>query len=123
MRGTLHAATRPQRGRRTNTPQVTPAVAPTNTEEPKALAEHADLPATGTGLPRGDSKLGVLIAALRRTEGATIAELTLATSWQAHSVRGAISGNLKKKLKLDVVSDVVEGRGRVYRISDVEAAQ
>jgi hypothetical protein len=39
-----------------------------------------------------------------------------ATGWQAHSVRGAISGALKKKLKLKVASEVVEGRGRVYRI-------
>ncbi len=40
-----------------------------------------------------------------------------ATSWQAHSIRGAISGTLKKKLGLAVTSDVVEGRGRVYRIA------
>jgi hypothetical protein len=40
-----------------------------------------------------------------------------ATGWQPHSVRGAISGNLKKKLGLAVVSDKVEARGRVYRIT------
>ncbi len=39
------------------------------------------------------------------------------TGWQAHSVRGAISGALKKKLGLSVTSETVEGRGRVYRIS------
>lgn len=39
-----------------------------------------------------------------------------ATGWRAHSVRGAMSGALKKKLGLTIVSEVVEGRGRVYRI-------
>ena len=39
-----------------------------------------------------------------------------ATGWQAHSVRGAISGAIKKKLGLDVRSEKTEG-GRVYRIA------
>jgi Protein of unknown function (DUF3489) len=43
--------------------------------------------------------------------------VTKATGWQPHSVRGAISGALKKKLGLAVASDKVEGRGRVYRIA------
>ncbi len=68
------------------------------------------------GLPKEGSKLGALIAALHKPEGATILELMEATGWQAHSVRGAISGNLKKKLHLEVVSEVVANRGRVYRI-------
>lgn len=70
-------------------------------------------------LPKAGSKLDVLITALRRPDGATIADLMEATGWQAHSVRGAISGSLKKKLKLEVASDVVGGRGRVYRIAEV----
>jgi hypothetical protein len=64
--------------------------------------------------PRG--KLGALILLLRRPEGAQIAELMTATGWQAHSVRGAISGALKKKLGLTVVSEKTEG-GRIYRIA------
>jgi hypothetical protein len=38
------------------------------------------------------------------------------TGWQAHSVRGAISGSLKKKHGLAVTSAPEEGKGRVYRI-------
>jgi hypothetical protein len=53
---------------------------------------------------------------LRREDGATILEISKAMGWQAHSVRGAISGTLKKKLKMTVASEVIEGRGRVYRI-------
>jgi predicted transcriptional regulator len=52
---------------------------------------------------------------LRREGGATIDEMAEATEWQAHSIRGALSGILKKKLGLDVSSEKVAGRGRVYR--------
>ncbi len=75
-----------------------------------------------TGMPKEGSKLATLIASLRQAEGATISELMEATGWQAHSVRGTISGNLKKKLKLEVVSEVLDGRGRVYRIPAEEAS-
>ena len=53
---------------------------------------------------------------LRRPKGATIAEIVEATGWQAHTVRGAFAGALKKRLGLTLVSGKVEGRGRVYRI-------
>ena len=55
---------------------------------------------------------------LRSPEGATIAEVVAATGWQPHTVRGAITGALKKKLGLEVSSEKVDGRGRVYRIAD-----
>ncbi len=76
-----------------------------------------------SGLPRAGTKLDALITALRRPSGATIPDLMEATGWQAHSVRGAISGNLKKKLNLEVVSEVLDGRGRVYRIAGDGAAE
>ena len=66
---------------------------------------------------RAGTKTARLIALLNRKEGATIGDLTKAMSWQPHSVRGAISGTLKKKLGLAVTSENVEGRGRVYRIA------
>jgi len=49
--------------------------------------------------------------------GATIDELVEATGWQAHSARAAISHILKKKMGLTVISEKVEGRGRVYRVA------
>ena len=66
---------------------------------------------------RPGTKTARLIALLERKEGATIGDLTKAMSWQPHSVRGAISGTLKKKLGLDVTSEKVKARGRVYRIA------
>jgi uncharacterized protein DUF3489 len=60
-------------------------------------------------------KLGKVVTLLRRPKGATLAELMKATGWQAHSVRGAISGAIKKKLKLAVLSEK-SGDVRTYRI-------
>ena len=71
-------------------------------------------PPAGT---RADSKQALLIAMLRRDEGATIEQIVEATGWQRHTVRGAISGTLKKKLGLAVISGKIDGR-RVYRIGD-----
>lgn len=65
---------------------------------------------------RPGTKQAMLIDLLRRKDGATIDEIVTATGWQAHSVRGAISGSLKKKLGLTVTSEKEENRGRVYRI-------
>jgi hypothetical protein len=65
---------------------------------------------------RAGTKQAQLIEMLRRPDGATIAEIVAATGWQPHTVRGAIAGALKKKLGLDVTSEKVAGRGRVYRL-------
>jgi len=66
--------------------------------------------------PRTGTKQAMLIKMLEAPDGATIAEITKATNWQPHTVRGAISGALKKRLGLKVTSDKVEGRGRVYKL-------
>ena len=70
------------------------------------------------GGARRGTKQAILIEMLRRPKGATIEQMTAKTGWQAHSVRGAISGTLKKKLGLPVATETVEGRGRVYRIAE-----
>jgi hypothetical protein len=67
------------------------------------------------GMVRPDSKLGKMIALLQRQDGATIAQMMKATGWQAHSVRGAMSGAIKKRLGLTITSDMV-GSSRTYRI-------
>jgi hypothetical protein len=53
---------------------------------------------------------------LRAPKGASIEEIVKAFGWQPHTVRGAIAGALKKKLGLDVTSEKVDSRGRVYRL-------
>lgn len=67
--------------------------------------------------PRSGSKLAAVISLLRRNQGATLEELVAETGWQTHSVRGAMSGALKKRFKLNITNDKVEKRGRVYRIA------
>ncbi len=66
---------------------------------------------------RPGTKQALLIDLLKRKKGATIEAIVAATGWQAHSVRGAISGALKKRLGLAVTSEKVRVRGRVYRIA------
>ncbi len=65
---------------------------------------------------RKGTKQENLIEMLRAEGGATIDEIVAQTGWQSHTVRGAMSGALKKKLGLEVTSEKVEGRGRVYRL-------
>jgi len=61
------------------------------------------------------SKTAAVLAALQREKGATIEELVAATGWQAHSVRGFLSGTVRKKLALDLVNETT-AKGRVYRV-------
>jgi hypothetical protein len=66
---------------------------------------------------REGTKQATLIAMLRRPEGADLDEIALATGWQKHTIRGAISGALKKKLGLEVTS-TRDGQGRrIYKLA------
>ena len=69
------------------------------------------------GIPiRPGTKLAALVRSLRRPQGATSLQLMLATGWQPHTVRGAISGMLRKKLGLNVVLAHNDTGERVYRV-------
>jgi hypothetical protein len=67
------------------------------------------------------NKLDTVEKMLRRASGATIEQLVKATGWQAHSVRGAMSGSLKKRRSLAITSEKTDGK-RVYRIAETAAA-
>jgi hypothetical protein len=73
-------------------------------------------PAEAVAAPK-KTKLGRLEGMLRRVEGATIGQIAKALDWQPHSVRGAISGSLKKKQGLTVVAEKTADGERVYRIA------
>jgi len=64
---------------------------------------------------RPGTKQLAAIEMLRSPGGATMAALTKATGWQSHSVRGFLAGVVRKRLKLDLESSLVEGT-RIYRI-------
>lgn len=81
--------------------------------KPGANRKSVDRPSSHA---RADTKLANMIEQLRRREGASIAQLIKITGWQAHSVRGAMSGALKKRLGLNITSSEEDGT-RVYRIT------
>ena len=66
---------------------------------------------------RDGSKKAEVIGLLQRKGGATLTQIMKATGWQAHSVRGFISGALGKKMGLTVESAKREDGERVYRIA------
>jgi hypothetical protein len=68
------------------------------------------------GSPAPRTKQGQLIAQLSTATGATIAELIALTGWQAHTVRGTISGTLRKRLGLRVIRDKPASGESRYRI-------
>ena len=88
------------------------------TEEPAPYTPTEPKAAPKTRTPREGTKQATLIAMLRAPEGATLDEIVAATGWLPHTARGAMSGALKKKLGLTIISEKVEGRGRVYAIRD-----
>jgi hypothetical protein len=61
------------------------------------------------------TKQSQLIALLKSPNGATVQDLMKATGWQAHSIRGVISGVIKKRLGLTVISEKLDGNHH-YRI-------
>lgn len=73
-------------------------------------------PVVAQSKQRAGTKQAMLIEILRRPEGGTMEEIMAATQWQALTARGAMSGALKKKLGLTIISEEVDGRGRVYTI-------
>ena len=62
------------------------------------------------------SKQDTIIRLLRRARGATLAEISKVTNWQEHSIRGFLSGTLKKRLALNLESEKSSKGVRRYRI-------
>ncbi len=80
---------------------------------PEPVADPAPKPPT---LRKG-TKQAFLIEMLRAKDGATLDEIIAATGWKKHTARGVISGQLRKRLGLNVVIEADARRGRVYRIA------
>src|SRR5260370_39250177 len=67
--------------------------------------------------PQRGSKTAKILALLKRPGGASLQQLQKATGWQAHSVRGFLSGTLKKKMGLRVHSAKLPDGARTYRVA------
>jgi hypothetical protein len=64
------------------------------------------------------TKQDIVIGLLSRAEGATIAEIAERSGWMGHSIRGLMSGTLRKKLGLTISSTKDDTRGRVYKVDE-----
>jgi len=69
-----------------------------------------------------DTKQDRIVALLQRPEGATLDALVKETEWQKHSLRGFLAGTVRKKLKLPLFSEKIDGV-RNYRIGTAKAAK
>ena len=90
----------------------------------KKSADPAELPVEALAAPQkttsaqapntlvSPSKLDILVTLIGRSTGASMPQLMEATGWQAHSVRGAISGSLKRSRGLAITSGIIDGERR-----------
>ena len=98
---------------------LTPAPAPQAVEVAPKKAETTKGATATDGAPtaREGTKKAIVLDMLKRPEGAMLADIMAATDWQAHSVRGFISGAITKKMGLKVESFKKENGDRGYRIT------
>ena len=77
--------------------------------------------------PRGDTKQAQVLVLLRRSEGATVAQIAEVTTWQSHTVRGFLAGLKKKGVPVETLERVrqvgpnkqgAKGSYTVYRIAE-----
>ena len=81
----------------------------------KAAAPTAKATKASSGRPSPDTKQDRVVALLQQPGGAALDVLVDATGWQKHSVRGFLAGTVRKKLKLALISEKIDGI-RTYRI-------
>lgn len=127
---------RPARTRKGRGPAIAaPASAKPDADEDGGMATTADDPASARiaegrtttadigkvaaakSAASGAAKKDVVLKKLRASRGTTIAALMQATGWQAHSVRGFLSGTVRKKLGFTVVSEIGKDGARRYRVA------
>ncbi|MGC4024307.1 MAG: DUF3489 domain-containing protein [Mesorhizobium sp.] len=91
-------------------------------ERPSDAATAIERSDRAPGRPE-NSKAAVVLKKLRLTRGVTVAQIMDLTGWQPHSVRGFLSAVVRKRLKLNLVSEIGKDGQRRYRVIDVIAQQ
>jgi hypothetical protein len=116
----------PKASKKANTAPRKPRVAPAKGKSGKKAssakkapqAKRSAKPAKKESGPREGSKTEKVLDLLKRKDGATLKEIMKATGWQAHSVRGFLSGTIGKKLGLTVTSTKGEDGERNYSLKN-----
>ena len=92
-------------------PVVTSKVAVRKADAAKRQAPTSDKPAA-----RPNSKGAKILSLLQHPGGVTLAAIMKATEWQAHSVRGFLSGTISKRMGLKLTSTRSDAGERVYSV-------
>lgn len=105
------------KSRKSPEPSSAPAKRATPAEKsaPAKSVRHSKIPER-TAEPASTSKQQQCLDLLARRDGATLSELIAATDWQPHSVRGFLSGTVKKKLGHTLISSRDESGARRYAL-------
>ena len=99
------------------TPAATDAK-PSRPSKPSAKRRNAKTKlAKQSSAPKRGSKTAKILALLKGPGGVSLMQLQKATDWRAHSVRGFLSGAVKKKMGLRLISAKLADGTRTYRIS------
>jgi hypothetical protein len=102
----------------TKTNRATPAISKESNSKPiSKLPKSSPAPAGQPETSAPKTKQDLILSLLNQRDGATIADMMLATDWQQHSVRGFLAGTVKKKLGLALISSKSDGALRRYRIA------
>ena len=112
--------------KKSSTPAGGPVTAATDVRPPKSASgrrpKALPIAAPAPSVAASDTKQSRLIAALQDRDGATVKDLAALTGWQPHTVRGTISGVLRKKLGYKIVASATpDARERRYRILEATA--
>lgn len=95
---------------------------PTKPTGPRIVRGKAAKTRKATPTPaKQTSKQDAVLVLLRRQQGASVDEIIDATGWQAHSVRGFLSGAVKKRLGIEVVSEKGEDGVRRYHVAALKS--
>lgn len=97
--------------------KIAKKVAPKSPAQKPAAQQQKSRKTSSQSASLPGSKHDQILALLRRKQGASLEEMQKASGWQAHSVRGFLSGTVKKRLGLKVQSSKSKNGERRYAIA------